>query len=84
MSTQSNQGPAVWKTLLQQKASTKMKWMVGIMIFIIITATIMYIYTKSTYIDSHCKIIKDVYTDMGKDELTDEGYTMLLDKELEY
>lgn len=66
MSTQSNQGPAVWKTLLQQKASTKMKWMVGIMIFIIITATIMYIYTKSTYIDSHCKIIKDVYTDMGK------------------
>ena len=36
MSTQSNQGPAVWKTLLQQKASTKMKWMVGIMIFIII------------------------------------------------
>tara|TARA_Y100000591_G_C21778757_1_gene669794 strand:- start:9 stop:1169 length:1161 start_codon:yes stop_codon:yes gene_type:complete len=66
MSTQNSQGAAMWKTLLQQKASTQVKWMVIVMIFIIITATIMYIYSKSTYKDTHCNIIKDVYTDMGK------------------
>ena len=66
MSTQNTQGAAMWKTLLQQKASTQVKWMVIVMIFIIIIATIMYIYSKSTYKDTHCDIIKDVYTDMGK------------------
>ena len=66
MSTQNTQGAAMWKTLLQQKASSQVKWMVIVMIFIIITATIMYIYSKSAYKDNHCNVIKDVYTDMGK------------------
>ncbi len=66
MSTQNTQGAAMWKTLLQQKASTQVKWLVIVMIIIIITATIMYIYSKSSYTDTHCQLIKDVYTDMGK------------------
>ena len=66
MSTQNTQGAAMWKTLLQQKASTQVKWMVIVMIVIIIIATVMYIYTKTTYKDTRCNIIKDVYTDMGK------------------
>jgi len=56
----------MWKTLLQQNASTQVKWMVIVMIVVIIIATVMYIYTKTTYKDTHCNIIKDVYTDMGK------------------
>lgn len=66
MSTQTTQGATMWKTLLQQKASTQVKWMVIIMIVIIIAAVIMYMYSKSTYISSHCDTLKDVYTDMGK------------------
>lgn len=66
MSTQTTQGATMWKTLLQQKASTQVKWMVIIMIAIIIAAVIMYMYSKSTYIESHCNTLKDVYTDMGK------------------
>lgn len=66
MSTQTTQGATMWKTLLQQKASTQVKWLVIVMIVIIIMAVIMYMYSKSTYIDSHCNTLKDVYTDMGK------------------
>ena len=66
MSTQTTQGATMWKTLLQQKASTQVKWLVMVMVTIIIVAVIMYMYSKSTYISSHCDTLKDVYTDMGK------------------
>ena len=51
---------------LKQKAATQTKIIViiiGVMIFI---ATVMYIYTKSTYRQTHCKVINDIYSDMGR------------------
>ena len=66
MSTQNIQDPNMWKTMLAANASTQVKWTVIIMVIMIIIGTIFYIYSKSTYKDTHCDIIKDVYTDMGK------------------
>lgn len=66
MSTQNIQDPNMWKTMLAANASTQVKWTVIIMVLMIIIGTIFYIYSKSTYKDTHCDIIKDVYTDMGK------------------
>ena len=65
MSTQNTQGHDM-ENIITTKASTPVKWMVIVMILIIIIATVMYIYTKTTYKDTRCNIIKDVYTDMGK------------------
>ena len=66
MSMQNVQDPNMWKTMLAANASTQVKWTVIIMVLMIIIGTIFYIYSKSTYKDTHCDIIKDVYTDMGK------------------
>ena len=66
MSTQNIQDPNMWKTMLAANASTQVKWTVIVMVLMIIIGTIFYIYSKSTYKDTHCATIKDVYTDMGK------------------
>ncbi len=66
MSMQNVQDPNMWKTMLAANASTQVKWTVMIMVIMIIIGTIFYIYSKSTYKDTHCDIIKDVYTGMGK------------------
>ena len=59
-------GSDLWKTALQAKTSTQVKWTVIVLIIFIAIATFMYIYSKSTYTESHCNVINDVYSDMGK------------------
>jgi len=66
MSTAPSNNKSIGELFLAQNTAMQTKIIVILMIVLIIFAACMYIYTKMTYTDSHCKIINDVYDDMGK------------------
>ena len=51
---------------LAQNSAMQTKIVVIILIILIVFATCMYIYNKMSYTGKYCKIINDVYDDMGK------------------